>query len=327
MIDIAQHIEYLLLHHDCVVVPGLGAFIVNDESARYDSGSHTFMPPVRTVGFNPEVRHNDAMLIGSISRRSGISLSAARMDLETEVAALHHQLEVTGEFPLGTLGMLTRGENPEYPVFEPLADSLPLRLFKSLAPVDCRPLHSEEESADDGGAVARQRIIAIPAPLKIVASFIVVMITLGVLYSTTGLVNGPKVNSASLDTGLSSRIDSSAPALEPVLDEAVSREIVLNIALPDNRDAVGEVRPADVAKPVEATPETTPQRYLLVVASFPNRASANRHIAQIGDPALRVIEMDGNYRVYASSAPTIEAARNLAASLSSSYPSVWVCRR
>ena len=64
MIDIAQHIEYLLLHHDCVVVPGLGAFIVNDENARYDSGSHSFMPPVRTVGFNPEVRHNDAMLIG-----------------------------------------------------------------------------------------------------------------------------------------------------------------------------------------------------------------------------------------------------------------------
>ncbi len=113
MIDIAQHIEFLLLHHDCVVVPGLGAFIVNDEGARYDSRRHVFMPPSRTVGFNPEVRHNDAMLIGSISRRNGISLSAARMDLETEVASLHHQLDVAGEFPLGGLGMLMRGASPE----------------------------------------------------------------------------------------------------------------------------------------------------------------------------------------------------------------------
>lgn len=326
MIDIAQHIEYLLLHHDCVVVPGLGAFIVNDESARYDSGSHTFMPPVRTVGFNPEVRHNDAMLIGSISRRSGISLSAARMDLETEVAALHHQLEVTGEFPLGTLGMLTRGENPEYPVFEPSADSLPLRLFKSLAPVDCRPLHSEEESADDGGAVARQRIIAIPAPLKIVASFIVVMVALGVLYSTTGLNNGPKASSASLDTGLSSRMEQSAPVFDSLLDENVSREIVLNIALPDLGEAVAEAGPM-AQKSGSEFEAMAPQRYLLVVGSFATRAMADRHIAYVGDPTLRVIKMDGNYRVYAASAPTIEEARRLVGSLSSAYPSVWICRR
>lgn len=327
MIDIAQHIEYLLLHHDCVVVPGLGAFIVNDESARYDSGSHTFMPPVRTVGFNPEVRHNDAMLIGSISRRSGISLSAARMDLETEVAALHHQLEVTGEFPLGALGMLTRGENPEYPVFEPSADSLPLRLFKSLAPVDCQPLHSEAESADDGGAVARQRIIAIPAPLKIVASFIVVMVALGVLYSTTGLNNGPKASSASLDTGLSSRMEQSAPVFDPLLDENVSREIVLNIALPDPGEAVAEAGPMVRESGSELTEDVAPQRYLLVVGSFATRAMADRHIAYVGDPTLRVIKMDGNYRVYAASASTIEEARRLAGSLSSAYPSVWVCRR
>lgn len=284
------------------------------------------MPPVRTVGFNPEVRHNDAMLIGSISRRSGISLSAARMDLETEVAALHHQLEVTGEFPLGTLGMLTRGENPEYPVFEPSADSLPLRLFKSLAPVDCRPLHSEEESADDGGAVARQRIIAIPAPLKIVASFIVVMVALGVLYSTTGLNNGPKASSASLDTGLSSRMEQSAPVFDSLLDENVSREIVLNIALPDLGEAVAEAGPM-AQKSGSEFEAMAPQRYLLVVGSFATRAMADRHIAYVGDPTLRVIKMDGNYRVYAASAPTIEEARRLAGSLSSAYPSVWICRR
>ena len=284
------------------------------------------MPPVHTVGFNPEVRHNDAMLIGSISRRSGISLSAARMDLETEVAALHHQLEVTGEFPLGTLGMLTRGENPEYPVFEPSADSLPLRLFKSLAPVDCRPLHSEEESADDGGAVARQRIIAIPAPLKIVASFIVVMVALGVLYSTTGLNNGPKASSASLDTGLSSRMEQSAPVFDSLLDENVSREIVLNIALPDLGEAVAEAGPM-AQKSGSEFEAMAPQRYLLVVGSFATRAMADRHIAYVGDPTLRVIKMDGNYRVYAASAPTIEEARRLAGSLSSAYPSVWICRR
>lgn len=320
MIDIAQHIEFLLLHHDCVVVPGLGAFIVNDEGARYDSRRHVFMPPSRTVGFNPEVRHNDAMLIGSISRRNGISLSAARMDLETEVASLHHQLDVAGEFPLGGLGMLMRGASPEYPVFEPAADSLPLRMCKSFASVDCCPLVSDD-STEDGGACARQRIVAIPAPLKIVASFIVVMVALGILYSTTGLINGPKVNSASLDTGLSSRIEQSAPVFEVAADEDVSREIVLNIAMPAEQPDMAQ---SDCAA---EQPEEAPQRYLLVVGSFPTLASANRHIYYVGDTSLRVIEMAGNYRIYVASAPTIEEARRLSAYISKTYPSVWVCRR
>lgn len=327
MIDIAQHIEYLLLHHDCVVVPGLGAFMMNDESARYDAVCHRFMPPRRTVGFNPEVRHNDAMLLGSISRRSGVSLSVARADLETEVAALHHQLEVSGEFPLGDLGMLTRGESAGYPVFEPSVDSLPLKLYGNLAPVDCSPLFSDEDSAEDGGAPARQRIVAIPAPLKIVASFIVVMVALGILYSTTGLINGPRANSASLDTGLSSRIEQSAPVFEPALAEDVSREIVLNIALPQNSEEISEPEPSVPVQTLADKKASMPQRYLLVVGSFPSRSSANRHIANVGDESLRVIEMDGNYRIYAASAPTIDEARRMAASVSATYPSVWVCRR
>lgn len=31
-----QHIEFLLLRHDCVVIPGLGAFIVNMVPAHID---------------------------------------------------------------------------------------------------------------------------------------------------------------------------------------------------------------------------------------------------------------------------------------------------
>ena len=266
------------------------------------------------------MRLNDAMLIGSISRRNGISLSAARMDLETEVASLHHQLDVAGEFPLGGLGMLMRGASPEYPVFEPAADSLPLRMCKSFASVDCCPLVSDD-STEDGGACARQRIVAIPAPLKIVASFIVVMVALGILYSTTGLINGPKVNSASLDTGLSSRIEQSAPVFEVAADEDVSREIVLNIAMPAEQPDMAQ---SDCA--AEQT-EEAPQRYLLVVGSFPTLASANRHIYYVGDTSLRVIEMAGNYRIYVASAPTIEEARRLSAYISKTYPSVWVCRR
>ena len=66
-------------------------------------------------------------------------------------------------------------------------------------------------------------------------------------------------------------------------------------------------------------------RYLLVVASLPSHNSALRHIN--GNPDLRIIEMDGNYRVYVGTAPTITAARSIANDIVSQYPNVWVCKR
>ena len=146
MIDIAQHIEYLLMRHDCVVVPGLGAFLVNDEPARYVAETHSFLPPSRTIGFNPEVRHNDALLSGSISRRERVSLEAARNRLDMEVASLRCQLDVCGEVPIGNLGLLVRGDSPEYPVFEPSECSLPVSRYSYFNVVDAELIRQDDEN-------------------------------------------------------------------------------------------------------------------------------------------------------------------------------------
>lgn len=317
------------MRHDCVVVPGLGSFVTNEESARYDSARQLFLPPSRSIGFNPEVRHNDAMLIGSVSRTRGVTVDAARQQVETEVASLRHQLQLAGEVPVGKLGMLYRGENPEYPRFEPSEDSLPARRFDGLCPLSISPIQTEEVE-EAGHVEISHRTVSIPLPLKIVASVIVVMVALGVLYSTTSLVRGPRMNYASLDTGLSSAVIPAVNA-EPAVSEILSREILLNIAQPDPEKgmAYADVRlnNAVASGSTVSTVSDKPGRYILVVGSFPSRTSAERHIRGMGDNSLRIIEMDGNFRVYAASASNINAARSLADSLSEKYASVWVCRR
>lgn len=319
------------MRHDCVVVPGLGSFVTNDEPACYDCARQAFLPPRRSIGFNPEVRHNDAMLIGSVSRVRGVSVESARSQIETEVASLHHQLQLNGEVPLGRLGVLHRGENPQFPLFEPSADSLPARRYDGLRPVDVTPLQAE-----DVGSVERQdpihRTMYIPAPLKIVASVIVIMVALGIIYSTTSLVNGHRMNYASLDTGLSSEIVPAA-SIEPTsYADIVSREIVLNIAMPDEEEAETCAAEPSVRNDLSSgqqasSPQLSLSRYIMVVASLPSMASAERHIRNIGDNSLRIIEMDGKFRVYAASASDIDSARSLADSLSARYPNVWICRR
>ena len=73
MISIVQHIEYLMMYNDCVVVPGWGALIANYAPSQLQGD--TMLKPRRSIGFNPSITHNDGLLATSIARRHGISYS------------------------------------------------------------------------------------------------------------------------------------------------------------------------------------------------------------------------------------------------------------
>ena len=168
------------MHHDCVVVPGFGAFMINDEGARYDFGNRRFLPPSRTIGFNPEVRHNDALLVGSISRREGISIETARGRLDTAVNSLRHQLQLSGEVAVGNLGILSRGLSPDAPVFTPSELSLPGRRFGGAdhLSVYCLLRWNRRRRTLPRAPLpmptASGRLLP-PAPLKLVASIVAII--------------------------------------------------------------------------------------------------------------------------------------------------------
>ena len=68
MIELSRHIEMLLLENDCVVVPDFGGFIAHYQPARYVEEEGIFLPPLRTVGFNPQLTMNDGMLTNRTCR-------------------------------------------------------------------------------------------------------------------------------------------------------------------------------------------------------------------------------------------------------------------
>ena len=63
MIELAKHIEVLLLENDCVIVPGLGGFIAHNRPAMWRTDSGEFFPPLRSIGFNPQLIMNDGVVI------------------------------------------------------------------------------------------------------------------------------------------------------------------------------------------------------------------------------------------------------------------------
>jgi hypothetical protein len=108
MEQLSLHIEYLLLRHDCVIVPGFGAFINVRESAHVDRFTGVIYPGTREVRFNGSLTHDDGLLAGSFARREQVSFAEGREMLRQEIAALSSTLTGDGEVTLGGLGILRK---------------------------------------------------------------------------------------------------------------------------------------------------------------------------------------------------------------------------
>lgn len=107
MIELSKHIEILLLKHNCVIVPQLGGFIAQDVPARFIPEENLFLPPHRTVGFNPQLTLNDGLLVQSYMQEYDTNYPETVKLIEQEVTALNNELQQKGEYELSGIGKLT----------------------------------------------------------------------------------------------------------------------------------------------------------------------------------------------------------------------------
>lgn len=103
---LALHIEYLLLRHDCVVVPGCGAFINVYHSALEDSESGIMSPMTSEVRFNSALVHDDGLLAASYARRERVSFAEGREMVRASVSNLRDAMALDREVSIGRLGTL-----------------------------------------------------------------------------------------------------------------------------------------------------------------------------------------------------------------------------
>ena len=107
VIQLGRHIEILLLDNDCVIVPDFGGFVAHHVSARYEQDDHMWLPPMRTLGFNPQLRINDSLLVQSYVNAYDISYPEALRRIEEEVDELRQELDEQGSYELPDIGVLT----------------------------------------------------------------------------------------------------------------------------------------------------------------------------------------------------------------------------
>ncbi|MDE6521967.1 MAG: hypothetical protein K2L17_04035 [Muribaculaceae bacterium] len=102
------HIEYLLTRHDCVIVPGIGAFIATETEAFIDLENGVIRPRRREISFNSSVVTDDGLLAHSIARHEGISYEEARRTLSSLIERMTSDLNDEGEVSVGMIGRLLK---------------------------------------------------------------------------------------------------------------------------------------------------------------------------------------------------------------------------
>ena len=104
MIELAQHIETLLLENDCVIVPGFGGFVAHYSPATRVKEENIFLPPTRTIGFNPQLKLNDGVLVQSYMSAYDTSFADASGIVEKEVNEFIGLLHEEGKAHLDNIG-------------------------------------------------------------------------------------------------------------------------------------------------------------------------------------------------------------------------------
>jgi hypothetical protein len=120
----------------------LGGFVANQKGATVDEEKHLFMPPVKEIGFNRSLLHNDGLLTNHIARHEGISYGSAAEKIKNFVADLQIRISNGEAVGLGEIGTL-RGDAIGNLLFTPkeinafLPDAFGLTSFH-FEPVDYR---------------------------------------------------------------------------------------------------------------------------------------------------------------------------------------------
>ena len=321
---IVDHIEYLLREHDCVILPGWGAFIAQHQCARVVDG--TLLPPSRSYGFNGALNFSDGLLESSIVRRNRCSYATASEKVREAVTELKHQVDASGEVAIGRIGTFTRNADGAL-IFSPFEHQIIASQFYGFASFNFpvlqpQSIEQEEEVMEVTETSAWHRVGK--KYMQIAASIIVLLVMTFVL-STPLAVNRSDRDFAGINDSFKIHSSDNAVALA---DTGANRELA--VALPEQavRDTV-EVGDATIVEDTPNADESTAGKYCLVVASGRSYDEARKfgEYHKSTGQTFRILESNGKFRVYVASGDSYEELIKVQDNLRKYFPESWICKR
>lgn len=269
-------IEYLLLSHDYVVIPGLGTFIVQQQSAKRNIAEEAFLPPIRSVRFNSNLDHADDMLTGAIQAIFGKTIAEAEQTLCTWVNEFKQELEDTSFFDFGAIGTFTQDYNgdilfeaheagvttPEYYGLDAfhISEVVPAKQAKVV------PIAASMENEGDAIVIRINRSIANTVVAACVAILLFVFFNNPI----------PEFNTEQRSSIKELMMPSKNTHKEDPAKVAIAEAKVAN--------ATPAAATVKIQEPVSEVKEVTPkEEYCVVMASHISRTNAEMFVQQLAD--------------------------------------------
>ncbi len=310
MFSVIEHIEYLVTLHDCVVVPGWGAFIANYSASSYDAEAGMMSRPRRSIGFNASVSHNDGLLAQSLVRREGINYNEAMKFIADSVTTFRQQLAMDCEVSMGRLGYFRRNEG-RFIEFVPFYHSDGTDQFFGLNDMEIKDVTTLEQDmamADETAAVIvpKERNLFIRKASRIAAS-VAVLIGLGVVLTTPMIVNRDHQNLASMAPSVSAP---KAQQLNVTVEQGVSSQSISTVTTQPRIASVGNES----------------GRYYMVIATLRNQqeldAFKNSNAALV--PYMKVLKYKEFMCVYVARSDDYNTLMGLRDELPEQLRDIWI---
>ena len=291
MLRIILHIERLLLVHDCVIIPKVGGFVLQNHAATFSEAHALFAPASKEVVFNQTLQHNDGLLTESYMHTYNVKYNQAVTMLDKDIESLRSKLSLGNTLVLGRIGSLSM----EQEVLQFYAASSTLFSIASygLAAFSMPLLKSLQQAEVDALAAPQtsrnKDTIYIPINRRFlrtaVASAAAVALFL-LIPSTVNQVGNRTFNASMLPLNFVSHVYIEAPTPK------IPTTIELNVPI------------APTKASVQTSDKVQSQKmYHLVIGSFPSEGEATQFIAKLEKasyPNYGSITRKGRTRVYAA---------------------------
>ncbi len=333
MITIDKHISNLTALHDCVIIPGFGAFLAQRIPAQYNAEEQLFMPPHRTLCFNPHITIDDALLATSYMRHYGVSYNQATTLLKEDIKKLKNSLARKGEYYFGELGKMSMDIEGTI-TFTPSENGIDDPANYGFAPLPIATLSQKEE-----------RTITIPFSRKRIAQYvaaaaaIIIMFVFVTPLSEHTFKDNTKAsfgNFASPEQiSMMQQLTSARPAatanethaIQPITDSRTAKSDIKAEETPETAPAEQVQQIAEETPAANTTIVSETKQHHIIVASSPSIDNANLAVTELSTKAVlnyRIVECGKRYRISAGAYATQEEAQAQLPKIQKTFPDAWI---
>jgi cell division septation protein DedD len=316
MKELISHIEFLIMQHECVIIPNIGGFVLNKERAHIQE-SGVIIAPTLNVGFNASLKYNDGLLAESYMQKYAIPYDDALSRINEDVKHVRSELITRKEILFGKIGVLKL--NNGYIIYEPAHQGFIHPCVWGCSNVELKKLSDMVEPAPlpTKSFLMRRMVIGVASTAAAIALWAVAPSVNQTMFRTiqqsgffvgSGIeyeakkIDSKRIISTELDALLDEYASSIAkqngqPAIEKPAEvkqpEAVVAEQIKAISVKDDRK---EPVP-QASKPAL----TKVKRYFVIVGGDENKSGARSLLSQFRSSGFKdadIVDSPERYRVY-----------------------------